>query len=103
LSPVGEARAIRYTDLVLLTNTGAVVFFLVSPSHTREDGLVNSEILFGEEVAELTRIPIATLRFYRSAGKGPRSFKLGNRVVYKRSDVEAWIQEQYAAAVGGDG
>ena len=55
------------------------------------------DLLFGEEVSELTRIPLPTLRFYRHAGKGPRSFKLGNRIVYKRADVEAWIEQQYEA------
>jgi predicted DNA-binding transcriptional regulator AlpA len=56
-----------------------------------------SDLLFGEEVAEITRIPLATLRFYRHAGKGPKSFRLGNRVVYKRADVESWIESRYAA------
>jgi predicted DNA-binding transcriptional regulator AlpA len=55
------------------------------------------DLLFGEEVAEITRIPLATLRFYRHAGKGPKSFRLGNRVVYKRTDVEAWIEARYNA------
>ena len=57
-----------------------------------------SELLLIEEVAELTRLPLSTLRFYRHAGKGgPKSFKLGNRVAYKRSDAEAWIESQYQA------
>jgi excisionase family DNA binding protein len=57
-----------------------------------------SELLLIEEVAELTRLPLSTLRFYRHVGKGgPKSFKLGNRVAYKRSDVEAWIESQYRA------
>lgn len=55
------------------------------------------DLLFGEEVSEITRIPLPTLRFYRHAGKGPRSFKLGARVVYKRSDVLDWIEQQYNA------
>jgi len=53
------------------------------------------DLLFGEEVAEITRIPLATLRFYRHNGTGPKSFRLGNRVVYKRTDVEAWIESRY--------
>jgi excisionase family DNA binding protein len=57
-----------------------------------------SELLLIEEVAELTRLPLSTLRFYRHVGKGgPKSFKLGNRVAYKRTDVEAWIENQYQA------
>lgn len=59
-----------------------------------------SEILLMEEVSELTRLPMATLRFYRHKGdKGPKSFLLGNRVVYRRSDVMEWIQSRYAESV----
>jgi excisionase family DNA binding protein len=57
-----------------------------------------SELLLIEEVAELTRLPLSTLRFYRHVGEGgPKSFKLGNRVAYKRADVEQWIESQYQA------
>jgi predicted DNA-binding transcriptional regulator AlpA len=60
-----------------------------------------NEILLIEEVSELTRLPLATLRFYRHRGDGgPKSFKLGNRVAYKRSDVEQWIEAQYSAQTG---
>jgi predicted DNA-binding transcriptional regulator AlpA len=59
-----------------------------------------SEILLLEEVAELTRLPKATLRFYRHRGEGgPKSFKIGNRVCYRRSDVLDWIESQYAESV----
>jgi predicted DNA-binding transcriptional regulator AlpA len=56
-----------------------------------------TEILLMEEVSELTRIPMSTLRFYRHAGQGqgPRSFRLGGRVCYKRSDVLDWIESRY--------
>lgn len=48
-----------------------------------------------EEVAEFTRLPVNTLRYYRhlGGGKGPKSFRLGARVVYDAKDVEAWIDE----------
>lgn len=41
--------------------------------------------------SERTGIPINTLRYYRAQGIGPKSFKLGRRVVYDVADVEAWI------------
>jgi predicted DNA-binding transcriptional regulator AlpA len=60
------------------------------------------EILLMEEVSELTRIPLSTLRYYRHTGRlGPRSFLLGGRVVYKRGDVEAWIESRYQAEAEG--
>jgi predicted DNA-binding transcriptional regulator AlpA len=49
------------------------------------------------EIAEMTGIPVDTLRFYRQVGKGPKTFKLGRRVVAYESDVNAWIEAQRAA------
>ena len=59
-----------------------------------------AEIMLLAEVAELTRLPEATLRFYRHRGAGgPPSFKIGNRVCYRRSDVTAWLEAQYNESV----
>lgn len=43
------------------------------------------------EVADLLRAPIETIRFWRHVGKGPKSFKMGRRVLYAREDVEAFV------------
>lgn len=60
-------------------------------------GMVD-RILNTNEVSRLTSVPIPTLRWWRHQGMGPRSFKLGPRkVMYKESDVEAWLEEQYTA------
>lgn len=60
------------------------------------------KILRTAEVSEMTGTPQATLRYYRHLGKGPRSFKLGQRVTYFEEDVLAWIEAQAAAtSVGG--
>lgn len=49
-------------------------------------------ILTLAEVAAITRTNPATLRYWRSVGAGgPKSFKLGRRVMYRRADVEEWI------------
>jgi predicted DNA-binding transcriptional regulator AlpA len=49
------------------------------------------------EVAELTGLPVNTLRFWRHQGTGPKSVKVGPRVVYRECDVVAWIEEQFDA------
>lgn len=51
------------------------------------------ELLTTEEVAAYFRTVPATCRYWRSIGKGPRSFKVGKRVLYRRSDVEAWAEQ----------
>ena len=60
-----------------------------------------TEILYQKEVAEQwVKRPLSTLRFWRHTGEGPKSFKLGGRVVYKREDVEQWIEDQYSKSDG---
>jgi predicted DNA-binding transcriptional regulator AlpA len=49
--------------------------------------------LITAEVAELVRAPIETVRYWRHVGKGPKSFKVGRRVLYAIEDVEAWIAQ----------
>ena len=48
-----------------------------------------------DQVAELTNICLNTLRYMRHTGTGPRSFRLGRRVMYWLSDVLTWIDQQY--------
>ncbi|MCW2576539.1 MAG: Transcriptional repressor, dcmR family [Modestobacter sp.] len=52
------------------------------------------ELLPVTEAAELVRAPVATLRYWRHLGTGPRSFRLGRRVVYRLADVCAWVEAQ---------
>jgi predicted DNA-binding transcriptional regulator AlpA len=60
---------------------------------------VDVDLLRLAEVAELTGVSEATLRFWRHTGTyGPPSAKLGRRVVYRRAEVFAWIDEQFTGA-----
>lgn len=47
------------------------------------------------EVAERLRRPVATVRYWRVIGTGPRSALVGGRVLYRAGDVERWIEEQF--------
>lgn len=53
-------------------------------------------ILTPAEVAEQLRRPIATVRYWRAIGVGPKSANVGGRVMYRESDVEKWLDEQFA-------
>jgi DNA-binding transcriptional MerR regulator len=47
------------------------------------------------EAAEIARAPVATLRYWRHLGVGPRSFRLGRHVVYRADDLDAWINAHH--------
>jgi predicted DNA-binding transcriptional regulator AlpA len=56
----------------------------------------DSELLTLAEVAAMTRLAVGTLRYWRHAGSGgPQSVKLGRRVMYRRADVEKWLDEAH--------
>ena len=52
------------------------------------------DLLTITEAAELLRAPVATLRYWRHLGTGPRSFRLGRRVLYRRADLQLWLDER---------
>jgi predicted DNA-binding transcriptional regulator AlpA len=60
------------------------------------------EILASADVAQLMKVPVGTVRYWRHIGEGPPAFKLGPKAVrYRRSQVEAWISEQESRSTGG--
>ncbi|AGB26258.1 hypothetical protein Mycsm_06098 [Mycobacterium sp. JS623] len=64
------------------------------PAPTGSAGRQDSELLTVADVAEMTRIKTSTLRYWRALGeRGPASFKLGRHVMYRRADVEKWLNE----------
>jgi hypothetical protein len=43
------------------------------------------ELLTITEPADVLRAPVATLQYWRHLGRGPNSFRLGRRVLYRRA------------------
>lgn len=58
---------------------------------------VTEKFLTTADLATILRVPAETVRYWRHADKGPKSFKIGRRVLYAESDVNDWINEQRAA------
>lgn len=69
----------------------------ITQSRTEEVGAkVPQDHLFTiEEAAEYLRTSVSTLRYWQGISKGPKSFKLGVRRLYKQSDLDAWVESQY--------
>lgn len=54
-------------------------------------------LLTVEDVAEWLGKPVGTLYQWRATNRGPRGIKVGGHVRYRRSDVEAWLEDHTAA------
>lgn len=58
----------------------------------------NDQLLTLPEAADYLRTPVATLRWWRYNHVGPRSFKVGRKVMYWLSDLRAWLDQQSGPA-----
>ncbi|GAB2473613.1 hypothetical protein GCM10027030_05160 [Luteococcus sediminum] len=64
---------------------------------------ISRTLLTVDEAAALLRRTPGTLRWWRHAGQGPRSFTLGRRVYYDRADLMAWIEAEAQRTARGGG
>lgn len=53
------------------------------------------------EVADRYRTSPATVRYWRHIGYGPKGVRVGARVLYPRSEIEAFDREQAERAASG--
>ncbi|MDP9398622.1 MAG: helix-turn-helix domain-containing protein [Actinomycetota bacterium] len=51
-----------------------------------------------EELAALVEVPVQTVYGWNSARTGPRYYKIGRHVRYRRVDVERWLEQQAVEA-----
>lgn len=62
---------------------------------------MDSELVCAPELEKLTGTRASTWRYWAHIGTGPKSFKLGRRRVWRRSEVMAWIAAQEASTGAG--
>ncbi|BDI23547.1 helix-turn-helix domain-containing protein [Herbiconiux sp. L3-i23] len=51
-----------------------------------------------DETAEILRKTPAQLRYLLASGQAPKHGKIGGRIMFRRSDVEAFIEAAFAEA-----
>ncbi len=51
-------------------------------------------LMTSEDVSSLLGVPVTTLYAWRSGRKGPRAIRVGRHLRYRRSDIEAWLEQQ---------
>lgn len=57
--------------------------------------LSSTQLMTVPEVADFLRRSPAQIRWMRQQGTGPRSAKIAGRIMYRRDEVEAWVELQF--------
>lgn len=63
--------------------------------------ITGSDIVSTAGAAEILGVVPGTLRYWRYMDTGPRSFRVGRHVKYRRCDIEEWLEGQLAATARG--
>ncbi len=58
------------------------------------------ELLTIGEASAYLRIPVETLRQWRSRGVGPKSALIGRHVRYRAEELRRWVEEREREPVG---
>lgn len=56
------------------------------------------DLLTTEEAAAFLHIPLATLRHWLAQGSAPKSARLGKRRMFRRTDLEDFVNKKFAQA-----
>ncbi len=54
----------------------------------------NDLLLNARSAAELLAVKVQTLAKWRTVGGGPRFIKSGGRILYRKSDLEVWLNSR---------
>jgi len=52
------------------------------------------------ELSEMLGIPVDTLYGWRHRGQGPRGYRVGRHVRYRRASVESWLDSRLDSWAG---
>jgi DNA-binding transcriptional MerR regulator len=63
--------------------------------------MVDDVLLTAADVARRLNTSIHTVRYWNASGTGPPSAKIGRRRLYRSSELEAWVDAQFAAVSDG--
>jgi DNA-binding transcriptional MerR regulator len=44
-----------------------------------------------EDLANMFRTEVSTIRYWRQCGTGPPGVRFGRRVLYRQDDVDTWV------------
>ena len=53
-----------------------------------------NDLMYREEAGTYLRVPPATMSQWAYRGIGPEFFRVGRRVLYRRADLDRWLESQ---------
>jgi excisionase family DNA binding protein len=68
---------------------------------SKEQKMAVDELLTIDEAAQVLGVSRKTLHNKRSQGRGPLSFRVGHRILYRRSDIDAYFEHAREATLRG--
>jgi excisionase family DNA binding protein len=55
---------------------------------------IHEQLMSTEDLSAFLGVPVKTIYQWRTRGDGPRGYRVGKHVRYRREDVEQWLERQ---------
>jgi len=81
-------------------DTNPTSYYSAPVDDLQEQKMPSIEILNTDELAEMLNVVPRTIIRWRVARTGPPWVKAGRRVLYRRKDVDAWMEKNLVNPVG---
>lgn len=53
---------------------------------------MSTQLFTVPEVADFLRVPVSTIRYWRTLGQGPKLIKVGRRLACRKDDLDAFVE-----------
>ena len=63
--------------------------------------MASEKLMTLADLAEFLDVPVATIYGWRHRGEGPRGYRVGRHVRYRRVEVEDWLRAQADTRMAG--
>lgn len=56
--------------------------------------MTNEPLIGPKDISAWIGVPVRTIYQWRNGNKGPKAYRIGKHLKFKRSDVEQWLEAQ---------
>jgi excisionase family DNA binding protein len=80
-------------ELLIFYNLGFTILGMPTESLAQDTASLPA-LMTIPQLCEYLNVEVSTVYMWRTRGRGPRGFRVGKKILFRQTDVVAWLEEQ---------